>query len=392
MSGPELAEQPYYEKLPLWPSFDVVDTSIDGLVPACRVESWKAFVDIISVGEARAAREVIYRGQRRYDWPLESTLTRVFDGGAIPSDMADRMRSKFLLMMRGRSFDLSKQDSNEVWAFGQHFGLATPLLDWTESPFVALFFAFVREDPRYEKENPSRAVFYLDRSRLEEILPELFFEPSLGENGRLVNQAGLFTVTPDGNDNLVTSILNALLDVGSIGPDDPQELSQYIGKIHIPNEGREQCLHMLQKMNIHHASLFPDPSGASDYCNIWLEKLVSERRKQKENKSKADKKRIDVAAQAVRGEEAPKLVAKILEKIIGENAEDLEISRFANRIDEKFAEEASTDWWLRPGAKAKLRVAFRRLLSSFGISQEQVERIIEELIRFYEIRAQRKAD
>ena len=392
MSEAASKHEHHHMKLPLWPKFDVVDEQIDGLIPASRVENWKTFVENISGEENRATREVVYRGQRRYDWPLESTLTRMFDGGAIPLDMSDRMHSKFLLAMRGRGFDLSKEEQNEVWAFGQHYGLATPMLDWTESPFVALFFAFVKEDSSFEKPNSSRAIYFLDRSLLEDVLPDLFFEPSLGENSRLVNQAGLFSVTPDGNDNLVTAIINSLTDLGSINPDDPNELARYIGKIHIPNNDREGCLHMMQQMNIHHANLFPDPSGASDYCNSWLARLVEdhqlERARQNENVQKAGEKQFDLKKHAAKQEDNNQLLIELFFEILGADFSKDQIQQFSTKIDQKYNEEAATDWPKRESAIAKIRVSFRRLLSSLGYPKEYLDNTIETLVEFYKMKFQ----
>ena len=390
MSDTITSETPHYMKLPLWPDFDVVDEKVDGLIPACRVESWKSFVDEISGEDIRATREVVYRGQRRYDWPLESTLTRLFDGGAIPADMADKMHGKFLLAMRGRGFDLSKENQNEVWAFGQHYGLATPLLDWTESPFVALFFAFVKEDSGFEKENPSRAIYFLDRSLLEDVLPDLFFEPSLGENSRLVNQAGLFSVTPDGNDNLVTAIINSLTELGAINPDDPNELARYIGKIHIPNENREGCLHMMQQMNIHHANLFPDPSGASDYCNSWLGRLVEDLQLEKERQAEIERrekeKPFDLKAHAEKQEDNAALLIELFAQFLGEDFDKGQIKLFAAKVDQKFSEEAVTDWATREPMIARIKVAFRRLLSSLGFPKEQLSEMVDTLVDFYKMK------
>src|SRR5690606_38033085 len=50
--------------------------------------------------------------------------------------------------------------------------------------------------------------------------------------------------------------------------DQPDLLARYICKIYVRNEGRDACLRHLRRMNVHHASLFPDLIGASDYCNI----------------------------------------------------------------------------------------------------------------------------
>lgn len=40
----------------------------------------------------------------------------------------------------------------------------TPLLDWTYSPYVALFFAFQKEDSEDERDNDYRAVYVVNKA------------------------------------------------------------------------------------------------------------------------------------------------------------------------------------------------------------------------------------
>ena len=99
-------------------------------------------------------------------------------------------------------------------------------------------------------------------------------EPRKDDHGRLVNQAGLFTFSPSD-----ATIENKLIEIISEfeefkEADENSEagvLARYICKIYIRNEDREGCLRSLRRMNVHHASLFPDIIGASDYCNLLME-------------------------------------------------------------------------------------------------------------------------
>jgi FRG domain-containing protein len=379
----------YYMRLPCWPDFDFQNNDIDGRVPVCRVDDWQSFERLIeSEHEHLGAGERIYRGQRRFDWQIAATLTREFGGGAIPTDVSRRLLTRFQLAMRGRGADLNGNSENEVWAFGQHFGLATPLLDWTESPFEALFFAFAQDDDPVEKPNDSRAVFTLNRGLIENLLPDLFFEPALGENARLVNQAGLFTVTPSGDDNLVSAIIDAVVESGAVDPDNPKEIARYIYKVHVPNQGRVECLSMLRRMNIHHANLFPDPTGASQYSNDWLRREVAELKRAEAARKAVESRPASSPsdhgpAREVSGEALS--VEELLSRfIVPEDDISAEtISEWAGKIATTYQEHASLDWPVHTSTRKEMNIRIRRLLNALGFPSGRRDDAMRAIVAFY---------
>jgi hypothetical protein len=45
-------------------------------------------------------------------------------------------------------------EPDQWWALGRHFGLITPLLDWSDSPYIAAFFALSERFADIQKKDP----------------------------------------------------------------------------------------------------------------------------------------------------------------------------------------------------------------------------------------------
>lgn len=405
-----------WDKIPIWDKNNPKDNFIqmkdqfNGRIPVTRLEHWRDFTPFLETEFCnRKGIDLVFRGHRRYDWGLTPTLARFNEKNVVTNELADMQLKLFRKAIRGRITDHSLFDDNELendelWAIGQHYGLKTPLLDWSYSPFVALFFAFAKADEQDELENPYRAIYILNKTAIsdDEYFREIrVLEPRKDDHGRLVNQAGLFTFSPYEAtiENKLIEILGnedypdeQLKNASQSEEEEPAILAQYICKIFIKNEQQKECLKFLRRMNVHHASLFPDLIGAADYSNVLIEEWEQNRKDKKSNILKPEP--IIVSPQSIDVElnvsnptikqEAINSIYELLEKSLDDNS-DLEsnvLNRMASEVSKIVNSYKGVDFVARQDLISTLQAKVRIVLRKLGYPETSRDIVISHILEF----------
>ncbi len=192
----------------------------------------------------------IFRGQTQETWELKST----FDRKGLKKELAEKMLFQFKEEYQRNGNNLIDDLSNEhYYSLGQHYGLPTRLLDWTESHYIAAFFSLSDVSNEYISSNGKCVVWALDTSETtwsEENGVKIIKSQRFGNN-RIRNQYGLFTL-------LKTPQSTIEEYVESFDSDNP-----LLYKFLIPASESIKALIDLDFMGVDYSRVYPDIDGCA---------------------------------------------------------------------------------------------------------------------------------
>lgn len=177
--------------------------------------------------------------------------------------------------------DVVPSNDLDCLAFAQHYGLATRLLDWSNNPLVALFFA-----AESELESDGAVFCYLPNliiQRDKALMLELGVVTALRPppfDRRILAQSGVFTFHPDPRQPLIPSPCNH---------EDKNHAPEGVDlvTIRVKADQKQIIQRQLSSVGISRKTLFPDLDGLSHFIN-WDTRRTAAFRARRANKDNTE--------------------------------------------------------------------------------------------------------
>ncbi len=259
------------------------------------MQTWQSLVADLCLG--MGDQGWIWRGQSLASWPLATSLDRTLKGMAADPAERGRREQRALSFFRahaGQHLGVTPpQDDLLGWLVAmQHYGAPTRLLDWTESPFVAIYFAY-RDMPPEQKEPAALWLYDVRLGHMTLIQREELQFPKLrddthegprpewpAEINDLVRRyiqsksPTPLAIVPNRPDSRMTAQQTVLTVDGRVDGGIVYPMRGPVGpllfKAELPAFWRRQALRDLGMMGITDASLFPGAEGIARHTALMV--------------------------------------------------------------------------------------------------------------------------
>lgn len=245
-----------------------------------KVEQFKYFCK--KMFELERLKPTLYRGQSNFNWKLNSTLEREIIGNIpkekikenVYTEISKQHLENFKKLARGKLVDqtllkenTTLEENNELWSIAQHLKLKTPLIDWSKSLGVGLFFAFDSQE-----ECEYRVVYRMLRDFIR-LSPNSVMEPRMDYYGRLTAQRGVFTYWGlDYHLMVADNILQKYIEENTDRLQTPPDLAKkkVMTKYYISSSLEKEVKAYLEHIGITYETIYPDLQGVIQKTNLDL--------------------------------------------------------------------------------------------------------------------------
>ena len=251
-----------------------------------KINDWKDFTSALE--NLQLERDWLshwaFRGQSDSSWTLKPTILRQLERHGIGRQMGIRFERTILREFFAKAHlfenfitrDFKEGNALVTFSLMQHYGASTRLLDWTRSPYVALYFAI---NNNFSKDG---VIYLFNQTLLNEITKDDYYKKednlfseendsnfimtlmSNFETRRSSSQQGIYSVAANIDKDHATLIHSAFLEKNVNG-------KLYSCKLIIDKEVKHEFLARLNKLNLKADQLFPDIYGFTNSLNDLLE-------------------------------------------------------------------------------------------------------------------------